>query len=146
MVSSGAGARPNRPPHRGRSASLPSVARFGTLDEVAATAGLRRAPSTQFPSKGAFLLGLFEQYAAVAGGSGARQRAGSSADLQFAAHATRDPLLRRRFAVVLAERLTGNAGGQLLMALRRVLLVAQPPRSSVVAQRDIIDSVSDLLE
>src|SRR2546425_3691056 len=46
-----------------------------TLDEVAAAAGFTKgAIYRQFPSKGAFLLALFEQYAAVArAGSGARQ-------------------------------------------------------------------------
>ena len=103
---------------------------FVTLDEVAATAGFTKgAIYRQFPSKGAFLLGLFEQYAAVArAGSGARQAGWFiPLTLQFAAHATRDPLLRRRFAVVLAEAPDGGTPeGQLLMALRRVLLVAQP--------------------
>src|SRR2546425_2792575 len=101
-----------------------------TQDEGAATAGFTKgAIYRQFPSKGAFLLGLFEQYAAVArAGSGARQAGWFiPLTLQFAAHATRDPLLRRRFAVVLAEAPDGGTPeGQLLMALRRVLLVAQP--------------------
>src|SRR6266446_4022156 len=101
-----------------------------TLDEVAQAAGFTKgAIYRQFPSKGAFLLGLFEQYAAVArAGSGARQAGWFiPLTLQFAAHATRDPLLRRRFAVVLAEAPDGGTPeGQLLMALRRVLLVAQP--------------------
>src|SRR5205814_7573663 len=103
---------------------------FATLDDIAQTAGFTKgAIYRQFPSKGAFLLGLFEQYAAVArAGSGARQAGWFiPLTLQFAAHATRDPLLRRRFAVVLAEAPDGGtAEGQLLMALRRVLLVAQP--------------------
>jgi len=103
---------------------------LGTLDEVAATAGFTKcAIYRQFTSQGACLLGLFEQYAAVAGaGSGARQAGWFiPLTLQFAAHATRDPLLRRRFAVVLAEAPDGGTPeGQLLMALRRVLLVAQP--------------------
>src|SRR2546427_8053167 len=101
-----------------------------TLDDVARAAGFTKgAIYRQFPSKGAFLLGLFEQYAAVArAGSGARQAGWFiPLTLQFAAHATRDPLLRRRFAVVLAEAPDGGTPeGQLLMALRRVLLVAQP--------------------
>jgi len=98
---------------------------LGTLDEVAATAGFTKgAIYRQFPSKGAFLLGLFEQYAAVArAGSGARQAAWFiPLTLQFAAHAMRDPLLRRRFAVVLADAPDGaTPEGQLLSALRRVL-------------------------
>jgi len=110
---------------------------LGTLDEVAASAGFTKgAIYRQFPSKGAFLLGLFEQYAAVArAGSGARQAGWFiPLTLQFAAHAMRDPLLRRRFAVVLAEAPDGGTPeGQLLMALRRVLPAAQPPRSSVAA-------------
>src|ERR1043166_6812700 len=109
---------------------------LGTLDEVAASAGFTKgAIYRQFPSKGAFLLGLFEQYAAVArAGSGARQAEWFiPLTLQFAAHAMRDPLLRRRFAVVLAEAPDGGTPeGQLLMALRRVLPAA-PPRSSVAA-------------
>lgn len=98
---------------------------LATLDEVALAAGFTKgAIYRQFPSKGAFLLGLFEQYAAVArAGSGARQ-----ADwfipltLQFAAQAMREPLLRRRLAIVLAEAPEGaSAEGQLLRALARVL-------------------------
>src|SRR6266699_3665130 len=104
---------------------------LATLDDVAATAGFTKgAIYRQFPSKGAFLLGLFEQYAAVArAGSGARQAGWFiPLTLQFAAHATRDPLLRRRFAVVLAEAPDGGTPeGQLLMSLRRVLPAA-PPR------------------
>src|SRR2546426_4322378 len=48
---------------------------FTTLDEVARTAGFTKgAVYRQFPSKGAFLLAVFEQYAAVArAGAGARQ-------------------------------------------------------------------------
>ena len=103
---------------------------LATLDEVALAAGFTKgAIYRQFPSKGAFLLGLFEQYAAVArAGSGARQ-----ADwfipltLQFAAQAMREPLLRRRLAIVLAEAPEGaTAEGPLLRALARVL----PPMSS----------------
>src|ERR1043166_4113681 len=41
---------------------------FATLDDIAQTAGFTKgAIYRQFPSKGAFLLALFEQYAAVAG-------------------------------------------------------------------------------
>src|SRR6059036_3858258 len=97
---------------------------LGTLDEVAASAGFTKgAIYRQFPSKGAFLLGLFEQYAAVArSGSGARQAPWFiPLTIQFAAHATRDPLLRRRFAIVLAEAPDGgSADGQLLKALARI--------------------------
>src|SRR5205814_9296237 len=48
---------------------------IATLDEVALSAGFTKgAIYRHFPSKGAFLLALFEQYAAVArAGSGARQ-------------------------------------------------------------------------
>ena len=79
---------------------------FATLDDIAQTAGFTKgAIYRQFPSKGAFLLALFEQFAAVArSGAGARQAAWFiPLTLQFAAHAMRDPLLKRRFAVVLAE-------------------------------------------
>ena len=85
----------------------------------------------QFPSKGAFLLALFEQYAAVArAGAGARQAPWFiPLTLQFAAHAMRDPLLRRRFAVVLAEVPDGGTPeGQLLRALGRVLRPAPAPQ------------------
>src|SRR5256885_10811200 len=78
---------------------------FATLDDIAQTAGFTKgAIYRQFPSKGAFLLALFEQNAAVArSGTGARQASWFiPLTLQFAAHAMRDPLLRRRFAVVLA--------------------------------------------
>src|SRR5216683_241931 len=85
---------------------------FATLDDIAQTAGFTKgAIYRQFPSKGAFLLALFEQYAA---------------------HAMRDPLLRRRFAVVLAEAPDGGTpDGQLLKALGRVLPPAlpSPPRA-----------------
>ncbi len=98
---------------------------LGSLDEVAQTAGFTKgAIYRQFPSKGTFLLALFEQYAAVArAGAGARQAPWfTPLTLQFAAHAMRDPLLRRRFAVVLAEAPDGaSAEGQLLRALARVL-------------------------
>src|SRR5213596_1592219 len=103
---------------------------LGTPDEVAATAGFTKgAIYRQFPSKGAFLLGLFEQYAAVArAGAGARQAAWFiPLTMQFAAQACRDPLLKRRLAVVLAEAPDGGMSeGQLLMALRRVLPAVQP--------------------
>jgi AcrR family transcriptional regulator len=103
---------------------------FTTLDEVARTAGFTKgAIYRQFPSKGAFLLALFEQYAAVARvGAAARQAPWFiPLTLQFAAHAMRDPLLKRRFAVVLAEAPDGGTpDGQLLKALARVLPPAQP--------------------
>src|SRR3989441_4236779 len=108
---------------------------LGSLDEVAQTAGFTQgAIYRQFPSKGAFLLALFEQYAAVArAGAGARQAPWFiPLTLQFAAHAMRDPLLRRRFAVVLAEAPDGGTpDGQLLKALGRVLPPAgpTPPRT-----------------
>lgn len=97
---------------------------LATLDEVAQTAGFTKgAIYRQFPSKAAFLLALFEQYAAVArAGAGARQAAWFiPLTLQFAAHAMRDPLLRRRFAVVLGEAPDGALEGQLLRVLGRVL-------------------------
>src|SRR5881409_2163377 len=98
---------------------------FTTLDEVAQTAGFTKgAVYRQFPSKGAFLLAVFEQYAAVArAGAGARQASWFiPLTLQFAAHAMRDPLLRRRFAIVLTEAPQGGtADGQLLKALAQVL-------------------------
>ena len=97
---------------------------LATLDEVATTAGFTKgAIYRQFPSKGAFLLALFEQYAAVArAGSGARQAPWFiPLTIQFASQATRDPLLRRRFAIVLAEAPDGGtADGQLLKALARI--------------------------
>src|SRR3989475_13063658 len=115
-------------------AGLPLFAERGfdlvTLDEVAEAAGFTKgALYRQFPSKGAFMLALFEQYAAVArAGAGARQAPWfTPLTLQFAAHAMRDPLLRRRFAVVLAEAPDGaSAEGQLLKAVARVLSPAQP--------------------
>src|SRR5881296_3557980 len=67
---------------------------FTTLDEVAQAAGFTKgAIYRQFPSKGAFLLALFEQYAAVArAGTGARQASWSTPlTLQVAAHAMPDP-------------------------------------------------------
>lgn len=106
---------------------------LATLDEVAEAAGFTKgAIYRQFPNKGAFLLGLFEQYAAVArAGSGARQAAWFiPLTLQFAAQAMSDPLLRRRLAVVLAEAPDGGTvDGQLLRALARVLPApsASPP-------------------
>jgi AcrR family transcriptional regulator len=103
---------------------------FTTLDEVARTAGFTKgAIYRQFPSKGAFLLALFEQYAAVARAAAAARQAAwfIPLTLQFAAHAMRDPLLRRRFAVVLTEAPDGGTpDGQLLKALARVLPPAQP--------------------
>ncbi|HKA59427.1 MAG TPA: helix-turn-helix domain-containing protein [Gemmatimonadales bacterium] len=95
-----------------------------TLDEVALAAGFTKgAIYRHFPSKGAFLLALFEQYAAVArAGSGARQATWFvPLTLQFAAQAVRDPLLRRRFALVLSEAPDGvSAESQLLKSLARV--------------------------
>src|SRR5579859_1274094 len=100
------------------------VLALATLDDVAAAAGFTKgAIYRQFRSKSAFLLALFEQFAAVArAGTGARQ-----ADwfvpltVQFAAQALRDPLLRRRFALVLSEAPPGSAAeSQLLQALARV--------------------------
>src|SRR5437867_8624087 len=98
---------------------------LGSLDDVAQAAGFTKgAIYRQFRSKGAFLLALFEQYAAVArAGAGAR---GASwfipLTIQFAAQAMRDPLLRRRFAIVLTEAPQGGtADGQLLKALAQVL-------------------------
>src|SRR2546423_13330247 len=106
---------------------------FATLDDIAQTAGFTKgAIYRQFPSKGAFLLALFEQYAAVArSGTGARQASWFiPLTLQFAAQAMRDPLLRRRFAVVLAEAPDGGSpDGQLLKALGRVLPAARLPVS-----------------
>lgn len=97
---------------------------LATLDDVAEAAGFTKgAIYRQFPSKSAFLLGLFEQYAAVArAGAGARQATWFiPITLQFAAQAYRDPLLRRRLAVVLAEAPDGaSPDGQLLRALARV--------------------------
>lgn len=97
---------------------------LATLDDVAATAGFTKgAIYRQFPSKGAFLLALFEQFAAVArAGSGARQAPWFiPLAIQFASQATRDPLLRRRFAIVLAEAPDGGSpDGQLLKALARI--------------------------
>src|SRR5438309_11266890 len=97
---------------------------FATLDEVAQNAGFTKgAIYRQFPSKGGFLLALFEQYAAVArAGTGARQaRWFIPLTIQFAAQATRDPLLRRRLVTVLSEAPEGSTPeGQLLKALARI--------------------------
>src|SRR6058998_3506506 len=97
---------------------------FATLDDIAQSAGFTKgAIYRQFPSKGAFLLALFEQYAIVArAGSGARQAAWFvPLTIQFASQATRDPLLRRRLAIVLSEAPNGSSiEGQLLKALGRV--------------------------
>src|SRR5881296_2519541 len=103
---------------------------LGSLDEVAQTAGFTKgAIYRQFPSKGAFLLALFEQYAAVArAGAGARQAPWfTPLTLQFAAHAMRDPLLRRRFAGLRA-RAPGGATPRRPphRAVARVLRPAQP--------------------
>ena len=98
---------------------------FASLDQVANAAGFTKgAIYRQFRSKPAFILAIFEQYAAVArAGAGARQAPWFiPLSLQFASHAMRDPLLRRRFAVVLAEAPDGSTpDGQLLKALARVL-------------------------
>src|SRR2546430_7445213 len=98
---------------------------FATLDDVARAAGFTKgAIYRQFPSKGAFLLGLFEQYAAVARvGAGARRASWFvPLTIQFAAQAMRDPLLRRRVTIVLAEAPgRSTADGPLLKGLARVL-------------------------
>ena len=95
-----------------------------TLDQVALAAGFTKgAIYRHFPSKGAFLLALFEQYAAVArAGSGARKASWFiPLTLHFAAQAVRDPLLRRRFAMVLSEAPDGvTAESQLLKSLARI--------------------------
>ena len=95
-----------------------------TLDEVALAAGFTKgAIYRHFPSKGAFLLALFEQYAAVArAGSGARQAPWFiPLTLQFGAQAVRDPLLRRRLATVLSEAPDGTTTeSHLLRTLARV--------------------------
>src|SRR5438128_11785457 len=67
---------------------------LGSLDEVAQTAGFTKgAIYRQFPSKSAFLLALFEQYAAVPRAGPAARQASCFAPLalQFAARAMRDP-------------------------------------------------------
>jgi AcrR family transcriptional regulator len=103
-----------------------------TLDEVAQAAGFTKgAIYRQFHSKSAFLLALFEQYAAVArAGTGARQATWFlPLTIQFASQAMRDPLLRRRFAVVLTEAPDGGTPeGVLLKALGRVLPPAHAPK------------------
>src|SRR2546423_15657582 len=79
---------------------------FATLDDIAQTAGFTKgAIYRQFPSKGAFLLALFEQYAAVArSGTGALQASWFiPLALQFAAGAMRAPLFWGRFAFDLQE-------------------------------------------
>ncbi len=66
---------------------------------------------------------LFEQYAAVArAGPGARHASWFiPLTVQFAAQGMRDPLLKRRFAQVLAEAPDGGSvEGQLLKALSRL--------------------------
>ena len=102
-----------------------------SLDDVADAAGFTKgAIYRQFPSKGAFLLALFEQYAAVArAGAGARRAAWFiPLTLQFAAQAMRNPLLRRRLGVVLAEAPDGGSPeGRLLGALAHLLPAPQPP-------------------
>ncbi len=100
-----------------------------TLDEVARAAGFTKgAIYRQFPSKGAFVLALFEQYAAVVrAGAGARRASWFiPLTIQFASQALRDPLLKRRFAVVLAD-VAGGASpeGRLLKALSGVLPAPQ---------------------
>jgi TetR/AcrR family transcriptional regulator, transcriptional repressor of aconitase len=98
---------------------------MATLGEVADAAGFTKgAIYRQFPSKASFLLALFEQYAgaARAGPGGRRAVWFVPLTLQFAAHAMREPLLRRRFALVLSEAPDGGSlEGQLLKALARVL-------------------------
>ncbi|HXQ28442.1 MAG TPA: helix-turn-helix domain-containing protein [Gemmatimonadales bacterium] len=105
-----------------------------TLDEVGRAAGFTKgAIYRQFRSKGAFLLGLFEQYAAVArAGTGARQAAWFvPLTIHFAARALRDPLLRRRLALVLAEAPDpGTPEGALLAALARLLAAPRASRTA----------------
>lgn len=97
---------------------------FASLDQIADAAGFTKgAIYRQFRSKPAFILAIFEQFAAVArAGSGARQAPWFiPLTIQFASQALRDPLLRRRLAVVLAEAPDGSTpDGQLLRALARV--------------------------
>ncbi len=104
---------------------------LATLDEVAERAGFTKgAIYRQFRSKGAFVLALFEQYAAVArAGAGARQAPWFvPLTIQFAAQAVRDPLLRRRLAVVLAEAPAGaTPEARLLDALRPLLAARTAP-------------------
>src|SRR3989441_12986294 len=96
-------------------AGLPLFAERGfdsvTLDEVAEAAGFTKgAIYRQFPSKGAFQLALFEQYAAVArAGPGARQASWFiPLTVQIAAQGIRDPLLNQRFPQSLAEAPDGR--------------------------------------
>jgi len=101
----------------------PLASRRGRARAVRRAGFTKGAIYRHFPSKGAFLLALFEQYAAVArAGSGARQATWFiPLTVQFAAQATRDPLLRRRFATVLSEAPDGSSPeGQLLRALARL--------------------------
>jgi AcrR family transcriptional regulator len=103
-----------------------------TLDDVAEAAGFTKgALYRHFPSKSAFVLAMFEQYAAVARAGAPARRAEWFVPItfQFAAHAARDPLLRRRLALVLSEAPDGGSPeGQLLRAISRVLpLHALPP-------------------
>src|SRR5207247_7753921 len=102
---------------------------LGSLDEVADATGFTTAAIyRQLPSNGAFLLALCEQYASVArAGSGARRAPWfGPLTLEFTARALRDPLRRRRLAVVLREAPEGGTPeGPLLRALARVL--ATPP-------------------
>ena len=97
---------------------------LATLDEVALAAGFTKgAIYRHFPSKGAFLLALFEQYAAVArAGSGARRAPWFiPLTIHFSAQAFRDPLLRRRLAVILSEAPDGTTPeSHLLRALARI--------------------------
>lgn len=104
-----------------------------TLDDVARAAGFTKgAIYRQFPSKGAFVLTLFEQYAAVArAGPGARQAPWFiPLTLQFAAQATRNPLLRRRFALVLSEAPDGTTPESKLLRVLATLLAASPRASA----------------
>src|SRR6266545_1888236 len=82
---------------------------LATLDEVARVAGFTKgAISRQFPSKGAFLLPLFEQFAAVArSGTGALSAAWPAyghdpggTRYSPAAHLTRDNVARLQIAWV----------------------------------------------
>jgi AcrR family transcriptional regulator len=97
------------------------------MNDVAHAAGFTKgALYRHFPSKSAFVLAMFEQYAAVARAGAAARRAEwfVPMTLQFAAQAVRDPLLRRRLAVVLTEAPDGGSpDGQLLKAISRVLPV-----------------------
>ncbi len=95
------------------------------LEDVAQAAGFTKgALYRHFPSKSAFVLAMFEQYAAVARAGAVARRAEwfVPMTLQFAAQAVRDPLLRRRLALVLTEAPDGGSpDGQLLKAISRVL-------------------------